>query len=143
MRLRFAKVPQDHLEKCAELGLWGSNLARFAQWNKGDFLAFKVDNRIAALATVSGESYCAGDEVWDSGIYPFRIPIRFERIIPISNRPKFSEIQSELKQIWGPSYGWGIMTQVLVKGPPAEKIIKFIRSFEGGPVSNSKSLKDR
>jgi hypothetical protein len=37
--------------------VWGSKAARFKDWNVGDYLVFIVEEAIAGLAEISGNSY--------------------------------------------------------------------------------------
>ena len=122
MRIRLAKVSEEHLKKCIEAGLWGSNLSRFGKWKQGDHLILEVGDAIAAVAQVSGEAYCATEQVWPGGLFPFRIPVTFEVVTPLTDRPKLIHIKDCLINAWGRSYGWGILVQAVIEGANADKI---------------------
>jgi hypothetical protein len=57
MRLRLTKVDEFQFLTCIKNGVWGSNSARFADWQIGDLLAIIVDKQIAGLSEVSGSPF--------------------------------------------------------------------------------------
>ena len=124
MRLRITKVDEYQFLTCLKHSLWGSRSARFKDWQKGDKLAFIVDKALAGYAEVYGEPFRSGERVWDNGLFPWRIPIKFQYILTKDKRiPILGEIRDVLMSAWGNSYGWGILNQRILSDSPAEKII--------------------
>lgn len=124
MRLRITKLDEYQFLSCFKYSLWGSRSARFRDWQKGDRLAFIVDKALAGYAEVSGESFRSDERVWDDGLFPYRIPIKFQCILNKNQRiPILGEIRDVLISAWGNRYGWGILNQQLLTGSSAERII--------------------
>src|SRR3989442_367904 len=129
MRLRLTKVDEFQFLTCVQHEVWGSNTARFRDWKVGDHLVIIVNKALAALAEVTGKPLVPKRRVWDNGLLPHRIPIRFTHVLLPENRPPIlGEIRETLTSAWGPQYGWGILNQHLLLDDPAERIIKAIRS---------------
>lgn len=129
MRVRLTKIDSFQLFTCIKHGLWGGKAARFKDWTPGDYLAVIVDKALAALGEVSGPPFYSKQRVWDNGVFPHRIPIRFVHVLLPENRPPvLGDIRDVLTAAWGPTYGWGILNQVLLSGAAAETIVNAIRS---------------
>jgi hypothetical protein len=130
MRLRLTKVDEFQFLTCLKHQVWGSKNARFGQWKPGNFLAIIVDKAIAALAEVAGPPYVSHDPVWDNGVFPHRIPLKFTHAMLPENRPPIlGEIRDTLMSAWGVSaqhYGWGILNQRLLEDPSAAVIVKAV-----------------
>ena len=82
LRLRITKVDEYQFLSCLKHSLWGSKSARFKNWQEGDYLVFIVDKALSGYAEVAGEPFVSHDKVWDDGIFPYRIPIKFRQILP-------------------------------------------------------------
>lgn len=124
MRLRITKVDEYQFLSCLKHSLWGSKSARFKNWQKGDYLVFIVDKALTGYAEISGEPFQSQEKVWDDGLFPYRIPIKFRQILAKGNRiPILGEVREILVSEWGNSYGWGILNQQLITDLPAEKIM--------------------
>jgi hypothetical protein len=129
LRLRITKVDEYQFLSCLKHSLWGSKTARFRNWQKGDFLVFIVDKALSGYAEVTGAPFKSNVKVWDNGLFPYRIPIKFKQILTNSDRiPILGEIRDILVSKWGNSYGWGILNQQLITDTAAEKIINAINS---------------
>lgn len=130
MRLRLTKVDEFQFLTCLKHEVWGSKNARFKDWQIGDYLVFTVDKAIAGLAEVSGGPYVSKEQVWDNGLFPHRIPLKFlHALSPQSRLPILGGIRDALLAAWGPtSYGWGILNQSLLPGDSANIIISAINS---------------
>ncbi len=129
MRLRITKVDEYQFLTCVKNAVWGSEAARFSDWKIGDFLAITAEKAIAGLAEVAGEPYFSKKPVWDNGIFPHRILLKFTHVFLHRNRhPLLGEIRDVLTSAWGPNYGWGIRNQRVLEGRPAEIILRAIRS---------------
>lgn len=129
MRIRLTKIDEFQFLTCFKHQVWGSKAARFKDWNVGDYLVFIVEKTIAGLAEISGEPYASKKVVWDNGLFPHRIPLKFTHAFLQPNRlPILGEVRDALTSTWGPRYGWGILNQQLLQDNPAETIIKSIRS---------------
>lgn len=126
-RLRLAKIDEYQFLSCITHGIWGSEIDRFSRWELGELLAFKVDNALAGMAVVTGEPYVSTTIVWESGLYPFRLPIRFVHVLSPNDRPEFvGELRDTVISEWGKNYGWGILRQALLVGPTAATLISAI-----------------
>lgn len=115
MRLRFTSVDEYQFLTCVKNEVWGSKSSRFKDWQKGDLLAVVVEKQIAGLGEVSGEPYKSDKIVWDNGLFPYRIPIKFKYLFDEQHRPPvLGKIRDVLANVWGgiTSYGWGILNQV-------------------------------
>jgi hypothetical protein len=109
--------------------LWGSRSSRFKDWQDGDYLAFIVNKGLAALATVAGKPFHSTEVVWDNGVFPYRIPIKFVHVLRRDQRmPILGEVRDILTSAWGPKYGWGILTQRILENRQAETLVKAITS---------------
>lgn len=127
MRLRITKIDEYQFLSCLKHSLWGSSTARFRDWQKGDLLVFIVDKALAGYAEVSGESFRSDEIVWDDGLFPFRISMKFRHILNKNQRiPILGEIRDILISEWGNRYGWGILNQQLLTGSPAQRIITIL-----------------
>ena len=112
--IRLIKVNDEYqLLACLKHEIWGANRNRFGKWEKGEYLAFIVDNGIAALAKVNGGQFISKTPIWENGVFPFRIPIKFLRFLPPENRPSHreGEIIEAIRDEAGYLYGWVIMGQ--------------------------------
>ena len=110
-------------------GLWGAKMDRFGEWKQGDYLLLTVNKSLAALAQIAGKPFKSDNEIWDNGLYPYRIPIRFLIVLRPHDRPLLlGEIRDVLTSVWGPTYGWGILNQQLLEGDVAEKLVSAIKT---------------
>jgi hypothetical protein len=129
MRLRLSAIDEFQLLTCFKFGLWGAKTDRFGEWQQGDYLLLTVNKSLAALAEVAGKPFKSNERVWDNGLYPYRIPIRFLNVAQPQDRPLLlGEIRDVLTSVWGPIYGWGILNQQLLEGDAAEKLVSAIKS---------------
>ena len=129
MRVRLSSIDEYQLLTCFEHGLWGSKTDRFGDWQQGDFLLLTVSKTLAALAQVSGKPFKSNEKVWDNGLYPYRLPIKFQVILEPDARPLIlGEIRDVLTSVWGPTYGWGILNQQVLEGDVAEKLLSAIKA---------------
>lgn len=129
LRLRVTKVDEFQFLACLKNSLWGSKSARFKDWQEGDHLAFMVNKALAAFATVAGKPFRSTEVVWDNGLFPYRIPMKFVHVLKRDQRvPILGEVRDTLTSTWGPRYGWGILTQRVLENVQAETLIKAITS---------------
>ena len=129
MRLRLSSIDEFQLLTCFKHGLWGAKMDRFPGWEQGDYLLLTVNKSLAALAQIAGKPFKSDKEVWDNGLYPYRIPIRFLIVLRSHDRPLLlGEIRDVLTSVWGPTYGWGILNQQLLEGDVAEKLVSAIKT---------------
>lgn len=129
MRLRITKIDEYQLLTCVEHGIWGSKSARFKAWRVGDKLAIIVEKSLAALCEVAGEPYVSREKVWDNGLFPHRIPMRFTHILRPKDRPPIlGEVRDTLTEEWGPKYGWAILNQQVLESPKADVVVRAIAS---------------
>jgi len=125
----MTKIDEYQFLTCLKHSLWGSNIRRFKTWQRGDYLAFKVDKALAALAEVSGEPFYSEEQVWDKDLYPHRMPITFVHVLAQEDRVSvLGRVRDALTSEWGPSYGWGILNQELLRGEDAAIIVGEVTS---------------
>lgn len=129
MRVRLTKVDEFQFLTCVKNSVWGSKNARFSDWRVGDFLAIIVEKQIAGLARVEGPSYHSEVRIWDNGVFPHRIPVKFDYLFNKQHRPQIlGPIRDVLIKEWTPKYGWGILNQRLIDDSNAEVIVREITS---------------
>ena len=129
MRLRLTKIDEFQFLTCLKHKVWGSKKARFKDWKIGDHLAFIIDKSIAGLAQVSGEPFVSQEIIWDNGLYPHRLPIKFLHVMRPQNRPLIlGEIRDAITSEWGLGYGWGIVNQWVLPENSSQTIINAITS---------------
>ena len=129
MRLRLTKVDEFQFLTCVKHGVWGSHSARFADWQIGDLLAIIVDKQIAGLSEVCGAPYKSDKVVWDNGLFPYRIPIKFTYLFDKQHRPQLlGNIRDALISAWTTRYGWGILNQYLLDEVHAKIVVNEITS---------------
>jgi hypothetical protein len=127
LRLRITKVDEYQFLTCLKHSLWGSKSARFKDWREGDYLVFIVNKKLAGFAAVSGKAFHSTDPVWDNGLFPYRIPLKFVHVLSKDQRPPvLGEARDILTIAWGPRYGWGIITQSIIHDKQAETLTKII-----------------
>jgi hypothetical protein len=94
----------------------------------GDYLAFQVDKTLAGVAQINGKPYVSNDVVWDNGLFPNRIAIKFLNVsLPENRLPILGEIREALISVWGTNYGWGILNQVVLAEIESKKIVDSIK----------------
>jgi len=94
-----------------------------------------VDKGLAAFATVAGKPFHSTEVVWDNGLFPYRISLKFVHVLQKDQRvPILGEVRDTLTSAWGPRYGWGILTQRVLKDDQAETLVKAITSRPNGLV---------
>jgi hypothetical protein len=129
MRLRLTKVDEYQFLTCFKHSLWGSKVSRFKDWQEGDCLAFIVNKGLAGYAVVSGKPFHDTKVIWDNGLFPYRISIKFMHVLAREQRPPIlGEVRDILTSAWGTKYGWGILTQQTLEGNKAETIVRAITS---------------
>jgi hypothetical protein len=129
MRLRLTKVDEYQFLTCFKHSLWGSKVSRFKDWREGDYLAVIVNKGLAGYAVVAGKAFHDTRVIWDNGLFPYRIPIRFVHVIARDQRPPIlGEVRDALTSAWGTKYGWGILTQQILEGNRAETVVSAITS---------------
>jgi hypothetical protein len=129
MRVRLTKIDELQFLTCLQHRVWGSKTDRFKDWRAGDHLVFRVDKGVAGYAEVVGEPYVSKAHVWETGIYPHRIPLKFVHAIHPDNRPPvLGEVRDALTAAWGPGYGYGILAQLVLPEMAGETIIKTIQT---------------
>ena len=130
MRVRLVKLGEAEFRPCVEHGVWGSNANRFSKWKRGDVLVFLIGHEVAGVAEVVGEPYVSPDLLWDKDLYPYRIPIRFRRVLP-QNRPALVPDIKKAVQGSGHNYGWVVLTQTLLSADAAAEVLQMIESRIG------------
>ena len=131
MRMRLTKIDEYQFLLCVKHGIWGSKSARFSDWYEGDKFAIIVDKSLAALAEVSGPAFESQDKVWDNGVFPYRIPLRFLHVlVPKQRPPILGDVRDALMKQWGTKYGFRILNQEVLESPASEVVVK---AFSVGP----------
>jgi len=141
--VRLTKIDEYQFLTCLKHSLWGSKASRFKDWQGGDYLAFIVNKSLAALATVVGKPFHSTTIIWDNGLFPYRIPIKFVHALQKDQRvPILGDVRETLTSTWGPKYGWGILTQQILENKPAETIFKAITLRPNGLVEIEQALNE-
>lgn len=92
-------------------------------------MAFIVNKGLAGFASVTGKPFHSTDIVWDNGLFPYRIPIKFVHVLKKDQRvPILGDVRETLTEAWGPKYGWGILTQRVLEDKQAETLVKAMSS---------------
>ena len=144
MRLRLTKIDEYQFLTCLKHGLWGSKSARFKTWREADRLGIIVDKSLAALAEVTGKAFESRDKVWDNGLFPHRIRLKFTHVLQPKDRPPIlGEVRDTMTQQWGPRYGWAILNQQVLESPHADVITKEISSKPNALQEYQQRLIDR
>jgi hypothetical protein len=144
MRLRLTKIDECQFLTCLKYGLWGSKSARFKTWQEADRLAFIVDKSLAALAEVTGRAFESKEKVWDNGLFPHRIRLKFLHVLQPKDRPQIlGEIRDALTKQWGPRYGWAVLNQQVLESPIADVIAKAITLKTNALQYYQQNLNDR
>lgn len=127
MRIRFVKIDEVQFLTCLKNEVWGYKTDHFQEWEVGDFLIFLVDNNIAGMGRISGKPYVSTDLVWDNGLFPHRIPVKFTHAFQKCNRlPIQGKIRKSLSHSWRPKFRRGVRTLELIEAGSAETIIETI-----------------
>jgi len=100
---------EENLYICILDGLWGSKTNKLAHWTPGDQLIVYVERALAAIFSITGESYYDPEPVWPGDLYPYRIPIRLEKIIHPALRPPMSNEDIRRALILHHSRAYGIV----------------------------------
>jgi hypothetical protein len=67
--------------------------------------------------------------IWDNGLFPYRIPLKFVHVTARNQRtPLLGEVRDALTTAWGHKYGLGILNQQVLTNASAETIVKAILS---------------
>lgn len=144
MRVRLVKIDELQFLTCFEHGLWGSRSARFRDWQKGDGLVFIVGKGLAGLTYVDGEPFVSRDKVWDNGLFPNRITIKFVHILDKSDRmPILGRVRDALTDAWGVRYGWGILNQQLLPQEAGDVIVEELKAKPNALSKFQKELRER
>jgi hypothetical protein len=144
VRLRITKIDEYQLLTCLKHGLWGSKSARFKTWGVGDKLAIIVEKSLAALCEVAGPPFESREKVWDNGVFPHRIPMKFTHALRPRDRPPIlGEVRDTLTEEWGPRYGWAILNQQVLKSPNADVVIRAIISKPNALSNYQQTLAER
>jgi hypothetical protein len=144
VRLRLTKIDEYQFLTCLKYGLWGSKSARFKTWREADRLAIIVDKSLAALAEVTGKAFESKDKVWDNGLFPHRIRLKFTHVLHPKDRPPIlGEVRDAMTQQWGPRYGWAILNQQVLESPHADAVATAISSKPNSILDYQQNLADR
>jgi len=144
VRLRLTKIDEYQFLTCLKHGLWGSKSARFKTWQKGDQLAIIVGNGLAGLAQVTGPAFESHKKIWENGVFPHRIPMKFTHVLrPKDRAPILGEVRDALTQQWGTRYGWSIFKQQVLESPNADTVARAITSKPNALTDFQQSLADR
>ena len=143
MRLRLTKIDEYQFLTCLKHGLWGSKSARFKTWQDGDLLAIIVDKGLAGLAEVSGKPFESREKVWDNGLFPHRVRLKFTHVLEPKERPPIlGEVRDALTRQWGPRYGWAILNQQVLESPHADVLARAIKSRPNALMEYQRNLVD-
>ncbi len=101
----------------------------------------QVDKAIAGLAQVCDKPYVSNEVVWDNGLFPNRIAIKFLHVaLPENRLPLLGEIREALTSAWGNNYGWGILNQMVLPESESKKIADSIKTSKNDLDEVKKNL---
>jgi hypothetical protein len=144
VRLRITKIDEYQFLTCLKHGLWGSKSARFKTWEVGDRLAIIIEKSLAGLCEVTGPPFESHERVWDNGLFPHRIPMKFTHVLPPQDRPPIlGKVRDTLTEEWGPKYGWAILNQQVLESPNADIIASAITSKPNVFADYQRALAER
>jgi hypothetical protein len=107
----------------------GQQVCAFQDLGVGDKLAIIVEKSLAGLCEVAGPPYELREKVWDNGLFPYRIPMKFTHVLRPQDRPPIlGEVRDTLTEEWGPRYGWAILNQQILESPKADILVRAITS---------------
>lgn len=125
--VRAASCDEVHFLTSLKFGLWGSNIARFKHWQVGDRLVLVVEKALAGIAEIAGEPFVSEQPIWDGGLFPYRIPLKFVYALGPDIRPSIDgDVWEAFTSAWGPRYGWGLASQSALPEDSAEVIFEAI-----------------
>lgn len=145
MRLRIATLSELQFLRCLQYEVWGSGSSvGLRRWKKGDMLAFVVDKKIAGLAEVVGEPYRSEEEIWENGLFPERIAVKFRWVLDEVGRSSTQgRVQDILVRAWGPHYGWGIVSKQVLPEDAAKTIAEMVMSMPDASAVFRRDIKQR
>ena len=144
MRLRLTKIDEYQFLTCLKHAIWGSKSARFSDWYQGDKFAIIIDKNLAALAEVSGPAFESQAQVWENGLFPYRIPLRFIHVFAPQDRPPIlGELRDALMQQWGTKYGFRILNQEVLESPGSDVVVNAFASRPNALDEYQQTLSDR
>jgi hypothetical protein len=144
VRLRITKIDEYQFLTCLKHGLWGSKSARFKTWEVGDRLAIIVEKSLAGLCEVAGPPFESREKVWENGLFPHRIPMKFTHVLRPQDRPPIlGEVRDTLTEEWGPRYGWAILNQQVLESPNADIVARAITSRPNALADYQRALAER
>jgi len=142
--MRLTKIDEYQFLTCLKYALWGSKSPRFNDWYQGDKFAILIDKSLAALAEVCGPAFESQDEVWDNGLFPHRLPLRFIHVLAPKDRPPIlGELRDALMQQWGTKYGWRILNQEVLESPGSDVVVNAFASKANALSEYQQTLSDR
>jgi hypothetical protein len=111
---------------------------------EGGSFAFIVEKSLAGLAVVAGAPFQSLEKVWDNGLFPHRIPMKFTHVVRTDERPPIlGEVRDALTQQWGPKYGWAILNQQVLESPNAAIVARAITLKANALAEYQESLTER
>lgn len=90
MQIKMAVI-KDNVEKCMECGIFGCsegrggiNAIRLSELLPGDKIIFYAAGlcQFAGIAEVTESIYQDGSQIWDNGLFPYRVKIKPEIYLP-------------------------------------------------------------
>jgi hypothetical protein len=98
---------EENLYLCILDAVWGSKTNKIAHWLPGDQLLVYVARALAALFTITGEPYDDSAPIWPGDLYPYRVPIRLEKIVHPADRYslKNADVRELLSEHHTSAYG--------------------------------------
>ena len=139
-KVRITKLDEQQFAETVKHGVWGSGRPRFRKWEEGEYLVLLVGNGLAGVAQVSGAPFHSDAVVWSNGAFPYRVPIRFLRVLPAQYRPPVvGQIRGLLKRVWGTYWGLRIQNQDALVGEDARALLSIIDSTGSPPTQSEQT----
>jgi len=99
----YIVAPGSNLDICLQRCIYGQKQNLISKWTQGDRVIYYVEREFAALATVVGEPFFDNQtRVWPDDIYPYRIKVVPDVVLPRGRRIRADhEIRTRLQEALG------------------------------------------
>lgn len=143
MATYLQSTSEENLAICISSGRWGFAENRIGNWKPGDLMIAYVQRALAALFVVTDMPYY-DDEIslWPDKLYPYRVSIRLQKLIPPDKRIPISnpDIRGVLFRYHTSGYG----TSIVLAAKPlhdnaAQTLLSFIYNAPDWTIAESEN----
>jgi hypothetical protein len=143
MAVYLQAATEVNLHLCVLHGLWATKKNKLASIKQGDVLVIYVERRLAALFSVKSKTFTSEVPVWPDDLYPYRIEIELQKIVPQSERLALSEprLQEALFRFHTRGYATAIVLNVRpLSSGPATMVLDFFTHAADWPDYNPSTI---